>query len=70
MGGGEGSSQILTTAYKGKEGFKVAYVRKEIIFLKHKISKLVFFCTTEAITLLFTTKSLNCPKAISRFRDI
>ena len=33
MGGGEVSSQMLTTAYKEKEEFKVAYVRKEIIFL-------------------------------------
>ena len=51
-GGGEGSSQMRAIPYKGRWGFKVAYVRKKN-FLDHKILKFFFFCTKEAITLPF-----------------
>ena len=47
---------MRTIAYKGGggRGFKVEYVRKKKKnFLDHKISKLFFFCTKEAITLPF-----------------
>ena len=48
----EGSRQLHTIAHKGGGGgFKVAYVRKKKKSLDHKISKLFFFCTKEAITL-------------------
>ena len=46
---------MRTIAYKGEgAGFKVAYVRKKKKNLYHKILKLFFFCTKEAVTIPFT----------------
>ena len=52
-GGGEGSSQMRTIAFKG--GGEVSRLRKyaKKFYLDRKISKLFFFCTKEAITLSF-----------------
>ena len=51
--GGEGSRQMRTIAYKGEGGLRLRTYPKTKRFLDHKISKLFFFCTKEAITLLF-----------------
>ena len=49
-----GQAKCVRLRTKEEGDFKVAHVRKKN-FLDHKISKLLFFCTTEAITLPFTT---------------
>ena len=43
---------MRTIAHQAEGGFKVAYVRKKY-FLDHKILKLFFFCSKEAIILTF-----------------
>ena len=52
-GGGEGSSQIRTIAYKGGGGVSRLGKYAKKIFSDHKISKLFFVCTKEVITLPF-----------------
>ena len=51
-GGGEGSSQTRTIAFKGGR-FQGCVSTQKSFFLDRKISKLFFFCTKEAITLSF-----------------
>ena len=51
-GGGEGLSQMRTIAYK-RGGRVQDYAPLQKNFLDHKISKLFFLCTKEAITLPF-----------------
>ena len=53
-GGGEGSSQMRTIAYKGTGRKVQGCVRaQKKFFLDHRILKLFFFCTKEAISLPF-----------------
>ena len=43
-----------TITYKGRGGFQgCVHMQKKFFFLDHKISKVFFFCTEEAITLPF-----------------
>ena len=51
-GGGGVKPNTYDYVLGGRRVFKVAYVRKKN-FLDHKIPKLFFFCTKEAITLPF-----------------
>ena len=46
---------LKITNWGGRGCFNVAYIRKKNNFLDHKISKIFFICTKEAITLPFIT---------------